>query len=113
MFYLKHETVKAGRYEFDVFIEEKAFNEGMEVGRMEDMPGISLKAKVTLLSVDNPSPLEALAAEKRVVLRESSKEITREPPGYAALWGDHFLQGIKSNPAHYVRDLQQLVKNAL
>jgi hypothetical protein len=110
--YHTHETIVSGRYRFVVFIDEDRF-EGVPNGRMDEMPGNFLKAVVRLIEVENPSPLEALAAEKRVVLDRFSKEITSEPPGYAELWGTHYLETLAKDPAWYVRDLQKKVKDAL
>ncbi len=110
--YSKRETVISGRYHFEVSIDETYF-EGVPGGRMDEMPGTFLKATVRLAEIVDPSPLEALAVEKRVVLDNFSREITSQPPGYAELWGTHYLETLAKDPAWYVRDLQKKVKDAL
>ena len=106
--------VQAGKYLFSVEVIEKHWT-GCASGKMEDMPGNFLNAKVKLLNISgNLSPIEQLALNyKPVLLSDTRKEVTNEPKGYSELFHKDLVEKVQNDPKRYVSDLQKIVKKKL
>lgn len=86
---------------------------GHDSGKMEDMPGNFLSQTISLRDCSKPSHLESIAIEKKLVLRESKKEITNEPEGYSKLKHKQLIKHVKEHPGYYLQTLQRVVKDSL
>lgn len=111
--YEEKSNVKSGRHTFSVYSVE-TYWPGYDSGKMEDMPGKFLQQTISLIKCSKPSNLEALAIERKVILRKAPKrEITNEPEGYAKLKHKQLVTHVKEHPGYHLQTLQQAVKNSL
>ena len=107
--------VSVRHYTFRVYSIETHWK-GDSCGKMEDMPGDFLNQEVSLIGCENPTSLEAIAAENNLRLtreHELKKETTSEPEGYAKLKHDQLVKDIRTNSERYIQRIRGAVKRFL
>lgn len=110
--YQKSTDVKSGKYTFRVESLEYHW-EGGPRGGIEDMPGDFLEQKVMLIDCDNPSNIEAIAVENRILLGEFKTETSSEPKGYARLKHEDLIEKLKKDALYYTQNIRREVKKIL
>jgi len=110
--YDKTDSVTVGRHTFGVHTDEHRWK-GDPAGKMEDMPGNFLEQTVNLTACENPSPIEQLGVQHKVLLYTLKRETTNEPRGYAELKHNQLVESVRASPEQYTKRIQSAVKAVL